>query len=93
MRATRAYIAGIGTTGALLAAAACIFAIASAIVAYSAWPADHFAQRSGSVVAPDGLRLAGAGPLSGAGEPLFASALPAGAAAAAGAGGAGAGAG
>src|SRR5690349_8905016 len=38
MRATRAYIAGAGTTGSLLAGAAIVFVLASALVAFHGWP-------------------------------------------------------
>jgi len=39
MRATsRGYIAGVGTTGALVAAAVCAFVVVSAIVAFEGWP-------------------------------------------------------
>ncbi len=38
MRATRAYLAGFGTTGTLLAGAALMFVLASAIVGFQGWP-------------------------------------------------------
>jgi hypothetical protein len=38
MRTTRALIAGIGTTGSLVAAAACVFVVASAVIAFKGWP-------------------------------------------------------
>jgi hypothetical protein len=37
-RATRAYLAGIGTSGSLLAGAALMFIVASALVAFHGWP-------------------------------------------------------
>lgn len=37
MRATRSYVAGVGTTGALLGAIGCAFAILSAVVAVHGW--------------------------------------------------------
>jgi hypothetical protein len=37
-RATRAYLAGIGTSGSLLAGAALMFILASALVAFRGWP-------------------------------------------------------
>ena len=37
-RATRAYVAGFGTSGSLLAAAAAVFLVGSAIVAFKGWP-------------------------------------------------------
>ncbi|MHB8656631.1 MAG: hypothetical protein ACYC91_01555 [Solirubrobacteraceae bacterium] len=39
VRATRAYIAGFGTAGSLLAGAAILFILASAVVAFRGWPA------------------------------------------------------
>lgn len=38
MRATRAYLAGFGTAGSLLAGAAMLFVLASAVVAVRGWP-------------------------------------------------------
>lgn len=38
MRATRAYIAGFGTAGSLVACAALVFVTASAVVAFRGWP-------------------------------------------------------
>src|SRR5947209_17644652 len=38
VRATRAYLAGFGTSGSLLAGAALMFVLASAIVAFRGWP-------------------------------------------------------
>jgi hypothetical protein len=38
MRATRAYVAGFGTAGSVLACAAVLFVIASAVVAFRGWP-------------------------------------------------------
>src|SRR3984885_12250400 len=37
-RAARAYLAGVGTTGSLLAGAALMFILASALVAFHGWP-------------------------------------------------------
>ena len=37
-RAARAYLAGVGTTGSLLAGAALMFIVASALVAFRSWP-------------------------------------------------------
>lgn len=41
MRTRKAFIAGLGTTGALMAAMACTFAIVSSIVAFEGWPSLH----------------------------------------------------
>src|SRR5712675_342516 len=38
VRASRAYLAGFGTTGSLLAGAALLFLLASAIVSFKGWP-------------------------------------------------------
>jgi hypothetical protein len=38
MRATRAYVAGFGTAGSLLAGAAVMFVLASAVVSFRGWP-------------------------------------------------------
>ena len=38
MRATRAYIAGFGTAGSVLAGCAVLFVVASAVVAFNGWP-------------------------------------------------------
>ena len=39
MRATRAYIAGFGTAGSILACAVVVFVIASAVITINGWPA------------------------------------------------------
>ena len=46
MRVTRAYIAGFGTAGSLLAGAALVFVLASGVVAFRGWP------QVGDTVAP-----------------------------------------
>src|SRR6266513_1816954 len=38
MRATRAYIASLGTTGVLVASSALLLVVVSALVAFNAWP-------------------------------------------------------
>ena len=38
MKATKAYIASLGTTGVLLAASILMLAVVSAVVAFDAWP-------------------------------------------------------
>lgn len=52
MRATRAYIAGFGTAGSLLAGAAMVFVLASAVVAFRGWP------QVGSNAAPASIVMA-----------------------------------
>lgn len=42
MRATRAYLAGFGTAGSLLAGAAMLFVLASAVVAVKGWPQINY---------------------------------------------------
>ena len=49
MRATRAYLAGFGTAGSLLAGAAFLFVIAGAFVSFNGWP--DIAQRPGPAAA------------------------------------------
>src|ERR1700733_10015565 len=44
VRAARAYLAGFGTTGSLVAGAALMFIVASALVAFHGWP--HVAGQS-----------------------------------------------
>src|SRR5215218_10276129 len=38
MRATKGYVAGVGTTGALVGAIGCAFAVLSTVVAVQGWP-------------------------------------------------------
>jgi hypothetical protein len=52
MRTKRAFIAGLGTTGSLVAAAACVFLVASAVIAFNGWPAG-FADRVGNIFVND----------------------------------------
>lgn len=53
MRTTRAFIAGVGTTGSLVAAAACVFLVTSAVIAFNGWPGAGFADRVDSVFVDD----------------------------------------
>jgi hypothetical protein len=53
MRTTRAFIAGIGTTGSLVAAAAGVFVVASAVIAFNGWPGAGFADRIDSIFVND----------------------------------------
>ncbi len=50
VRAARAYLAGFGTTGSLLAGAALMFIVASALVAFRGWPHVATAPSPGEVV-------------------------------------------
>src|SRR4051812_17587789 len=43
MKATKAYIASLGTTGVLLAAAVLMLAVVSAVVAFDRWPGGNVA--------------------------------------------------
>src|SRR5258707_8578078 len=45
MRATKAYIASLGTTGVLLAASILMLAVVGALVAFDAWPGASVATR------------------------------------------------
>ena len=53
MHTTRAFIAGLGTTGSLVAAAACAFLVASAVIAFNGWPGAGFAERIDNVFVDD----------------------------------------
>ncbi|MFZ0976688.1 MAG: hypothetical protein WAN22_30990, partial [Solirubrobacteraceae bacterium] len=50
MHSARAYLAGAGTTGSLLAVAALVFIVASALVAFRGWPHVAAATSPGQVV-------------------------------------------
>src|SRR3954469_18130025 len=53
MRTTRALIAGLGTTGSLVAAAACVFLVASAVIAFKGWPGTGFTDRIDNLFVTD----------------------------------------
>ncbi|HZV75590.1 MAG TPA: hypothetical protein VFF79_17910 [Conexibacter sp.] len=72
MRATKGYVAGVGTTSALIGAIGCAFAIVSAVVAVHGWP---LALSTPSVATLDGRGAAAAGdPFAVARGGVFASA-------------------
>lgn len=50
MRADRAYIAGIGTTGVLVASAVLLLAVVSTLVAFRGWPGTDVADDIGNLV-------------------------------------------
>ena len=52
MRVTRAYIAGFGTAGSLLAAASVLFVMATAVVSYRGWPQVSYAASAPALVLP-----------------------------------------
>lgn len=61
MRATRAYLAGVGTSGSLLAGAAVLFLLGSAIVAFKGWPQIGAGPATSNVIAaplPTASRIA-----------------------------------
>jgi hypothetical protein len=66
MRVTvsRAYIAGIGTTGVLIGFALLILAVVSAIVAFRGWPGDAVVDGDGSVTIGEGAGLVNIAPVS-----------------------------
>src|SRR5580704_4140805 len=73
VRAARAYLAGFGTTGSLLAGAALMFIVASALVAFRGWPHVATAPSPGEVVVsshPASSTGTAAAPAAGAGAPL-----------------------
>src|SRR4051812_21488646 len=45
LKATKAYIASLGTTGVLLAASILMLAVVSAVVAFDRWPNGHVSTR------------------------------------------------
>ena len=53
MRTTRALIAGFGATGTMVAAAACVFVVASAVIAFNGWPGSRIANRIDSLFVKD----------------------------------------
>jgi hypothetical protein len=81
MRATKGYVAGVGTTSALVGAIGCAFAVLSAIVAVQGWPLKLNAPGASTV---EGRDVEGASSLSSQG--LFPALMAADAAARAGAG-------
>jgi hypothetical protein len=52
MRVTRAYVAGFGTAGSLLAGASVLFVVATAVVSYRGWPQVADAGPKPALVAP-----------------------------------------
>jgi hypothetical protein len=69
MRATRAYIASLGTTGVLVASSALLLVVVSALVAFNAWPGgDPIAGLKGLVVNNDQQQLELTGPARAAAD-------------------------
>jgi hypothetical protein len=62
MRASRAYIAGLGTTSVLVASALLLLAVVSALVAFRGWPGTGLTENVSSVVVGQPQRLAVEGP-------------------------------
>ena len=62
MRASRAYIAGAGTTGVLIASAVLLLAVVSALVAFRGGPGDGIGEDIGSLIVDEPKRLAVEGP-------------------------------
>ncbi|MGB2711627.1 MAG: hypothetical protein WBC33_08925, partial [Conexibacter sp.] len=60
MRTRKAFIAGVGTTGALVAATICTFLIVSAIVAFEGWPSLHLSRDAATVAERESRELAAA---------------------------------
>lgn len=54
VRASRAYIAGFGTSAVLVAATLLLFVVVSALVAFKAWPGSGLADAVSGLVAGDG---------------------------------------
>lgn len=57
MRASRAYIAGFGTTSVLVASAVLLLAVVSALVAFQGWPGTGFGEDTGTLVVDEPERL------------------------------------
>ena len=53
MRADRAYIAGLGTTGVLVASALLLLAVVSALVAFRGWPGTDVGEDIGNLIVGD----------------------------------------
>jgi hypothetical protein len=53
LKATKAYIASLGTTGVLLAASILMLAVVSAVVAFDRWPGDKFSSNVQTLVLTD----------------------------------------
>lgn len=69
MRATRAYLASLGTTGLLVLAAFAILFTASALLAFNGWPGEESSERATPVLIDQGRDLApGPGPAQVAAE-------------------------
>jgi hypothetical protein len=64
VHAARAYLAGVGTTGSLLAAAALVFIVASALVAFHGWPHVAVQQSPSEVVISPRSASTGATPVA-----------------------------
>jgi hypothetical protein len=54
---SRAYIAGVGTTGVLVGFALLLLAVVSALVAFRGWPGDAVVDGAGAVTVGDDARL------------------------------------
>lgn len=63
MRASRAYIAGFGTTGVLVGSALLLLVVVSTLVAFKGWPGEGFADGIGSLVVDEPERLPVEGPV------------------------------
>ena len=56
MRADRAYIAGLGTTGVLVASAVLLLAVVSTLVAFRGWPGSDAAEDTGNLIVGESER-------------------------------------
>jgi hypothetical protein len=63
MRASRAYIAGVGTTGVLVASAVLLLAVVSTLVAFQGWPGTDLKDDVSSLTVDGPKRLAVDGPV------------------------------
>lgn len=53
MRTTRAFIAGLGTSGSLVGAAGCLFLVASALLVFNGWPGGGISNPIGNLFVRD----------------------------------------
>src|SRR4051795_6551399 len=53
MRTSRAFLASFGSTGSMLAAFACAFVLASAVVAFHGWPVSGALRDIGTLIVHD----------------------------------------
>jgi hypothetical protein len=76
MRTSKAVFAGLGTTGSMIAGAICVFALASAVVAFNGWPSSSANRNSTMFVAQRSWDLAGLKAVAASAAPAAATVVP-----------------